>query len=100
MDKNMRRFGSVVARRAVPPAAHAVAEALQKPGALAQFLEPLGADLRRIEPGALGQQREALGCYRVRHRRLLPPTHPHRSGSMAQTERNGSPPDPPPRAIG
>ena len=36
------------------------AEALQKARALAQFLEPLGADLRRVEPGALGQKREVL----------------------------------------
>ncbi len=56
----MRRLGGAVARSAVPPPAHAVAEPVEKTGALAQLLEPLGPDLRRVEPGALGEKREVF----------------------------------------
>jgi hypothetical protein len=57
----MRRLGGAVARPAVPLTAHAALEALQKARALAQFLEPFGADLGRVEPGALGKERKSFG---------------------------------------
>ena len=60
MDKDVCRLGSAVARLPVAPAPHAAPEALQKTGTLAQFLEPLGADLRRVETGTPGEKREVF----------------------------------------